>query len=76
MNLYQVDIKREFAEDNNSVLVVANDGQEAEAMVRKGYGLKEWSDDYDVLYITKITEVCGYGILLVPKKNNRELCYA
>lgn len=73
MNLYQVDIKREFAEDNNSVLVVANNGQEAEAMVRNKY---ELSDDYDVLYITKITEVCGYGILLVPKKNNRELCYA
>ena len=73
MNLYQVDIKREFAEDNNSVLVVAKSGIEAEAMVRKEYGL---SDDYDVVYITKITEVCGYGILLVPKKNNRELCYA
>ena len=73
MNLYQVDIKREFAEDNNSVLVVAKSGIEAEAMVRKEYNL---SDDYDVVYITKITEVCGYGILLVPKKNNRELCYA
>lgn len=73
MNLYQVDIKREFAEDNNSVLVVANNGIEAEAMVRKEY---ELSDDYDVLYITKITEVCGYGILLIPKKNNREICYA
>ena len=73
MNLYQVDIKREFAEDNNSVLVVAKSGIEAEAMVRKEYGL---SDDYDVVYITKITEVCGYRILLVPKKNNRELCYA
>lgn len=74
MNLYQVDIKREFAEDNNSVLVVAKSGIEAEAMVRKEYCL---SDDYDVVYITKITEVCGYRILLVPKRTDvREHCYA